>query len=57
VGPRSRSAWPAIRPPSSPTSAGLVQPHSLGAREPPARRRGPSAPRSCPRAASRAQGR
>src|ERR1700726_4119650 len=22
-------AWPAIRPPSSPTSAGVVQPHSL----------------------------
>jgi hypothetical protein len=25
----STRAWPAIRPPSSPTSAGLVQPHSL----------------------------
>jgi hypothetical protein len=25
----STLAWPAIRPPSSPTSAGLVQPHSL----------------------------
>jgi hypothetical protein len=22
-------AWPAIKPPSSPTSAGVVQPHSL----------------------------
>jgi hypothetical protein len=27
---RSRAlAWPAINPPSSPTSAGVVQPHSL----------------------------
>ena len=25
----STLAWPAIRPPSSPTSAGVVQPHSL----------------------------
>ena len=25
----STRAWPAIRPPSSPTSAGVVQPHSL----------------------------